>query len=147
VGAEVIGIEEREISQAHLGELIGKAKAFPLDVLLVECARPAGVAGGVNVGVFSVSGGDDKPMKYPEIVQRADVVLLNKIDLMPHVAFNATLFEDEVKELNDRAPLLKLSAKCAVTLTGWIEWLGAQGVRVRSQYEVPGATIPGFYCG
>ena len=63
--------------------------------------------------ISSVPEGADKPYKYPLAFEKADVIVLNKIDLMPYVDFNAGYFEKGVRALNNHAPVIKLS-----TITG-----------------------------
>jgi hydrogenase nickel incorporation protein HypB len=146
-GAEVIGLEQCATCPMHLAELVEEARGFPLDVLLIESARPVGISGCFNVGMFSVSGGDDKPLKYPEVAQQADVVILNKIDLRPHVTFDLPMFLNEIKALNPAAPILQLSASHAAPLGPWMEWLAVHGIGSRSQSEERFGRIPGFYFG
>jgi hydrogenase nickel incorporation protein HypB len=76
-----------------------------------------------KVVVASVADGDDKPAKYPHIFRAADVVLLNKMDLLPYVTFQVGAFEQTVRELNPRTRLLKVSATTGEGLEAWYEWL------------------------
>ena len=60
--------------------------------------------------ICSVAEGSDKPYKYPLAFEKADAIVLNKIDLLPYVDFNNDFFEKGVRLLNKKAPLIKLSA-------------------------------------
>jgi hydrogenase nickel incorporation protein HypB len=73
--------------------------------------------------VASVTEGEDKPLKYPHMFRSADVVLLNKVDLLPHVEFREELFVAHVREVNPGARLLRVSATRGDGLGAWTEWL------------------------
>lgn len=87
-----------------------------LDLLIIENVGnlicPVGFDLGQHskIGMFSVAEGDDKPAKHPHLVNAADVILLNKTDLLPHVAFDLERFGQDVRALNDRAPVIQMNA-------------------------------------
>lgn len=76
-----------------------------------------------KVVLLSVVEGEDKPLKYPLMFKIADVLILNKIDLLPHVDFNLKSFEKNVKKINSRLKIIKLSAKTGKNLKEWTEQL------------------------
>ncbi|MBT8404959.1 MAG: hydrogenase nickel incorporation protein HypB [Gemmatimonadetes bacterium] len=76
-----------------------------------------------RVALFSMTDGDDKPAKHPYIVLAADLVLLNKIDLAPHVPFDRGRFLEDVRHLDEDVPVLELSALTGEGMEAWIEWL------------------------
>jgi hydrogenase nickel incorporation protein HypB len=76
-----------------------------------------------RVVVASVTEGDDKPAKYPHIFRRADVIILNKADLLPHVNFQVAAFEKGVRELNPSARVFQVSATHGDGLEAWYGWL------------------------
>jgi hydrogenase nickel incorporation protein HypB len=76
-----------------------------------------------RVVVASVTEGDDKPAKYPHMFHAADVVILNKMDLLPHVKFNLAAFEQSVRELNPEARIFQVSATGGNGLEHWYQWL------------------------
>lgn len=76
-----------------------------------------------KVLVCSVTDGDDKPIKYPHMFQASSLVLLNKIDLLPHVQFARHRFADYVHQVNPRAVILDVSATRGNGLEGWYSWL------------------------
>lgn len=78
---------------------------------------------GVRVVLASVPEGDDKPAKYPHMFRSADLVLLNKIDLLPHVAFDLDRFTEGVAALCPRALVLRVSASRGDGLDAWYGWL------------------------
>ncbi len=80
----------------------------------------------VNVVALSVTEGEDKPLKYPVIFQKADLVLLTKMDLIPHLDFDVAAVEDALARVMPEAALLKVSAKTGEGIDAWLEWLEAR---------------------
>jgi hydrogenase nickel incorporation protein HypB len=80
-----------------------------------------------RVVIASVTEGEDKPLKYPHMFRAADLVLLNKIDLLPHVEFSVERFSGHAQEVNPRARILPLSAKSGDGLDAWLSYLGDRG--------------------
>lgn len=76
-----------------------------------------------RVVVFSVTEGDDKPAKYPHMFRTADVVLLNKTDLLPHVDFDIDQAERQLRHLNPRVEVMRISARSGAGLDRWYAWL------------------------
>jgi hydrogenase nickel incorporation protein HypB len=76
-----------------------------------------------RVAILSVTEGDDKPMKYPDMFRAADLLLLNKIDLLPHVDFDADRAEAAAREVNPAIESLRVSARTGEGLAGWYQWL------------------------
>lgn len=99
-----------------------------LDLLVIEnvgnliCPVGFDLGQTCKVGMFSVCEGDDKAAKHPHIVHAADVLLLNKIDLMQHVRFNPDVFRQDVQRLNPDVQLIELSVSSA-QLDRWLDWL------------------------
>lgn len=79
-----------------------------------------------RVVVLSVAEGDDKPLKYPHMFNAADLVLLNKIDLVPYVDFSVDRAIDNVRAINPAALVLRLSAKTGDGMQAWSGWLQDQ---------------------
>ncbi|MFF0342753.1 hydrogenase nickel incorporation protein HypB [Kribbella sp. NPDC004875] len=75
--------------------------------------------------IISVTEGADKPAKYPYMFREADLVLLNKIDLLPYVDFDVDLCLDLIHRLNPQAELLHVSATKGTGLDAWYDWLDA----------------------
>jgi len=76
-----------------------------------------------NVVALSVTEGEDKPLKYPVMFQKADLVLLTKIDLIPHLDFDVAAVEDAVARVMPEANMLKVSAKTGEGIDTWLRWL------------------------
>jgi hydrogenase nickel incorporation protein HypB len=76
-----------------------------------------------RVVVMAVTEGADKPVRYPHLFAAADVVLLNKTDLLPFVDFDQARFEESMAQANPRASALALSATRGDGMAGWYGWL------------------------
>jgi hydrogenase nickel incorporation protein HypB len=78
-----------------------------------------------RVVIMSVTDGADKPRKYPHMFGAADLVVLNKVDLLPYVDFDPAVFTDHLAAVNRRADVLPVSATCGDGLNRWYDWLCA----------------------
>lgn len=76
-----------------------------------------------KVIVLSVAEGEDKPLKYPHMFQAARLMIINKIDLAPHVDFNVEAAVANARKVNPSIEELRLSAKTGEGLQQWYEWL------------------------
>ena len=76
--------------------------------------------------VASVTEGVDKPLKYPHMFRSADLVVLNKIDLLPYVDFDVDRFGEHARMVNPGARILRTSATRGDGLDSWTAWLRAQ---------------------
>jgi hydrogenase nickel incorporation protein HypB len=77
----------------------------------------------VNVVTLSVTEGEDKPLKYPVMFQKADLVLLTKIDLIPHLDYDVLAVEDALARVMPNPILLKVSARSGKGIDRWLQWL------------------------
>jgi hydrogenase nickel incorporation protein HypB len=78
-----------------------------------------------RVVMLSVTEGDDKPLKYPHMFRSADLVLLTKMDLLPHVAFDPARAEANARAVKAGIPCLRVSATSGEGLDAWYGWLRA----------------------
>jgi hydrogenase nickel incorporation protein HypB len=76
-----------------------------------------------NAVILSVPEGDDKPHKYPIVFVEADVVLVNKIDVLPYFDFKLETFPEIISGLNPSARVFPVSAKTGEGLSGWFSWI------------------------
>lgn len=76
-----------------------------------------------NVAILSVPEGDDKPLKYPEIFGKVEVLIINKIDVMEHFDFRMDLLEERVRKLNKDIIIFPISAKTGEGIEQWADWL------------------------
>jgi hydrogenase nickel incorporation protein HypB len=100
-----------------------------IDLLFIEnvgnliCPVGFDLGQAAKVGIFATTEGDDKPAKHPYLVSEADVLLLNKIDLLPHLSFDRSAFEADIRLLDPKVPVLGVSATTGEGLEAWLGWL------------------------
>ena len=82
-----------------------------------------------RVAVVSVTEGDDKPLKYPDIFAGANLILVNKIDLAPHVDADVDVLIANARRVNPDVTVLTVSARTGQGFDGWLAWLDAQRIR------------------
>lgn len=79
-----------------------------------------------KVLVFSVTEGEDKPLKYPDMFQAAGLILLNKCDLLPHLRFDMDKALGFIRQVNPGAAVIQLSATTGQGFDDWMGWLEQQ---------------------
>jgi hydrogenase nickel incorporation protein HypB len=100
-----------------------------LDLVIVEnvgnlvCPAEFDVGEHAKAMVYSVTEGEDKPLKYPVMFRSVDVVLLNKIDLVPHLDVDVDTYVAHVREVNAAATILPVSARTGAGMGAWFGWL------------------------
>jgi hydrogenase nickel incorporation protein HypB len=78
-----------------------------------------------KVAILSVTEGEDKPLKYPDMFHAADLMLLNKIDLLPHLEFDVQKCIDFAKRVNPDIEVMQVSATTGDGMDAWLAWLRA----------------------
>ncbi len=78
-----------------------------------------------KVAILSVTEGEDKPIKYPDMFAAADLMLLNKIDLLPHLNFNVGQCIDYARRVNPAIKVLQVSATSGEGMEIWYRWIAA----------------------
>lgn len=76
-----------------------------------------------KIVILSVTEGDNKPLKYPEMFRFADLMIITKVDLLPYVTFNIAQCQEYAKRINPSVDCLALSAKTGDGMSSWYEWL------------------------
>jgi hydrogenase nickel incorporation protein HypB len=108
--------------------------ALPLDeidLLVIEnvgnlvCPAEFRVGEDVRVMVCSVAEGEDKPLKYPLMFRTSDLVLINKIDLMPHLDFDLDRFLYHLEQVHPGMERMLVSARTGEGVEAWRDWLVA----------------------
>lgn len=108
-----------------------------LDLLIVEnvgnliCPAEFRLGTHKNVIVASIPEGDDKPHKYPSMYRGADVLILNKIDLLPYVPFRMDFFRQGVEVLNPGVTQFDLSCRTGEGLDAWLGWIEKELEKVK----------------
>ncbi|GMT49945.1 MAG: hydrogenase accessory protein HypB [bacterium] len=132
VGAPVVQINTGK--GCHLdAEMISKAviKLNPSEksVLIIEnvgnlvCPALFDLGESERIVIISVTEGDDKPIKYPNIFDAADICVINKIDLLPYVDFNLNQCKHYALQVNHHLELFDLSVKTGDGMENWYKWL------------------------
>ena len=80
----------------------------------------------VNVVTLSVTEGEDKPLKYPVMFRKADLVLLTKVDLLPHLDVNLAAIQDALAHVMPEPQLLPVSGRTGEGVDRWLRWLEAR---------------------
>jgi hydrogenase nickel incorporation protein HypB len=100
-----------------------------LDLVIIEnvgnlvCPAEFDVGEHAKAMVYSVTEGEDKPLKYPVMFRSVDVVLLNKIDLVPYLDADVDQYIAHVREVNPSATILPVSARTGAGMQAWFGWL------------------------
>ncbi|PKO35279.1 MAG: hydrogenase accessory protein HypB [Betaproteobacteria bacterium HGW-Betaproteobacteria-7] len=76
-----------------------------------------------KVAILSVTEGEDKPLKYPDMFRAADIMLLNKCDLLPYLEFDADLAEANARQVNPNLTVFRVSATRGEGMSAWIDWI------------------------
>jgi hydrogenase nickel incorporation protein HypB len=79
-----------------------------------------------KVAILSVTEGDDKPLKYPHMFRAAELLLINKIDLLPYVDFNLLAAIAHARQVNPELTVLCVSARTGEGMAAWYAWIGRQ---------------------
>jgi len=103
-----------------------------LDYLFIEhvgnlvCPAIYDLGQDVNVVALSVTEGEDKPLKYPTMFHKADLVVVTKVDLLPHLDASLETIQENLKAVMPRPAMLVVSAKTGAGIDQWVRWL--QGI-------------------
>jgi len=100
-----------------------------LDLVMVEnvgnlvCPANFQIGTHLNVLIASIPEGDDKPYKYPGMYRGMQVLIINKIDLLPYVPFDMDYFTKGVEVLNPGVAIFPVSCKTGENMEAWVDWL------------------------
>ncbi len=102
-----------------------------LDILMIEnvgnlvCPAAFDLGGHHKVAVLSVTEGEDKPLKYPQMFRNSTVMLLNKVDLLPHLDFDVEICKKYARLVNPEIVIFEVSARSGEGMQAWYQWLNA----------------------
>jgi hydrogenase nickel incorporation protein HypB len=115
---------------AHgIGHAIMDLAVKPNSLLAIEnvgnlvCPSSFDLGEAHKVVVLSVTEGDDKPIKYPDMFHAADLMLINKTDLLPYVDFDVERCIQYARQVNPDIDIIKLSATKGDNFSAWTDWL------------------------
>ena len=115
---------------AHMvGHALDHLEAAAQGVLFIENVGNLVCPAGFDLGeahkvvILSATEGDDKPLKYPDMFHAADLMLLNKTDLLPYVDFDVERCIEYVRRINPDIRIIQLSARSGEGLDDWLAWI------------------------
>lgn len=100
-----------------------------VDLIVVEnvgnlvCPAEFKLGEDLKVMILSVAEGHDKPLKYPLMFSESDVLVVNKIDLIPHTDFDIEALEDTVRKMNPEIRIFRISCRTGEGVEDWTRWL------------------------
>ena len=103
-----------------------------LDLLFVEnvgnlvCPTSYDLGEDAKIVVLSVAEGEEKPLKYPGIFRKAELMILNKIDLLPHVPFQPQVARENARRIHPGIQIIETSCTTGAGLDEWMKWLAAR---------------------
>ena len=89
-----------------------------------------------KIAILSVTEGEDKPLKYPHMFQAAEVMILNKIDLLPHLDFDVSLAIANALKVNPNIIVLRVSARTGEGMDIWYNWLKREAAAAHDRMEI-----------
>ncbi len=115
---------------AHMvGHAVEKLGPEPGGVLFIEnvgnlvCPAAFDLGEAHKVAILSVTEGEDKPLKYPDMFHAADLMLLNKIDLLPYLDFDVAQCIEYARRVNPKIQVLQVSATSGEGMAQWYQWI------------------------
>lgn len=112
-----------------IGQAMAKLKPAEQSLFLIENVGNLVCPAAFNLGehhkvvILSVTEGEDKPLKYPDMFSAADLMLLNKCDLLPHLEFDADLAEANARRVNPQLLIFRVSALRNEGMAAWLAWI------------------------
>jgi hydrogenase nickel incorporation protein HypB len=104
-------------------------KADDIDVLFIEnvgnlvCPASFDLGEACKIVILSVAEGDDKPLKYPATFVKSDLVVINKLDLLPHVSFDMSRARENAMRTHPGIDIIEVSCKTGDGIEEWIRWI------------------------
>ncbi|KKD62463.1 hydrogenase nickel incorporation protein HypB [Grimontia sp. AD028] len=127
---------------AHMvGHAAHDLKLEPHTLLFIEnvgnlvCPAAFDLGEHCKVAILSVTEGEDKPLKYPDMFAAAELVILNKIDLLPYVQFDLDRCRKHILQVNPNAQIIELSATSNEGIEIWFDWLKEQKTEILNKQK------------
>jgi len=143
IDAEKVGKEGVPVLQINTGggchldanmvsNALGNLPLQDIELLFIEnvgnliCPASFALGDHKKAVILSIPEGDDKPFKYPLMFDIADVVLVNKIDLLASLNFDIKVFSQTVKGINEKVEIFEISCTTGQGIQQWVSWLLTQ---------------------
>lgn len=110
-----------------------------LDVLFIEnvgnlvCPSSYDLGEHAKIVLFSVTEGEDKPLKYPSIFSKAELCIINKVDLLPYLNFDIGLARENVRKMHPGVDIIEVSCKTGEGLNEWLRWIETRSQAASAQ--------------
>jgi hydrogenase nickel incorporation protein HypB len=110
-----------------------------LDLVLIEnvgnlvCPSSYDLGEEAKIVILSVTEGEDKPLKYPSIFFKSDLLILSKVDLLPYVPFNIDEAAENARKIHPEIEVLKLSCQNSDGFREWMDWLNERRNEAKSR--------------
>jgi len=114
---------------------LGELPLADIDLLVIEnvgnlvCPAEFRVGEDLRVMVSAVTEGEDKPLKYPLMFRTCELVLVNKVDLLPHLDYDLERFLYNLDQIHPGVPRMLISARTGEGIERWREWLAAAAAK------------------
>jgi hydrogenase nickel incorporation protein HypB len=118
-----------------------------LELLLIEnvgnlvCPTSYDLGEDAKVVVLSVAEGEDKPLKYPGIFRKAELMLLTKVDLLPHVPFKVELARENARKIQPQIEIIETSCTTGAGFDQWLHWLAAREARKEASAKLSAEAV------
>jgi hydrogenase nickel incorporation protein HypB len=125
-----------------IGQAIERLNLPDDSLLLIEnvgnlvCPASFDLGEAHKVVILSVTEGEDKPLKYPDMFRAADLMLLNKCDLLPYLEFDADLAIEYAHRVNPALQVIRISATSGVGMDEWLAWIAAGCKKAAARNDV-----------
>lgn len=114
-----------------------------LDLLLIEnvgnlvCPSSYDLGEAAKVVVLSVAEGEDKPLKYPAMFFKSELLVLNKLDLLTYLPFDLLAARENAQRVHPGIEMIELSCQTGEGLPDWLDWLSARRSAARRMFTAP----------
>ncbi|MCX7148011.1 MAG: hydrogenase nickel incorporation protein HypB [Rhodocyclales bacterium] len=127
---------------AHMvGHAMGKLELSDDSLLMIEnvgnlvCPAAFDLGEAYKVVILSVTEGEDKPIKYPDMFRAARLMLMNKCDLLPHLTFSVPRAIEFARRVNPRIEVIEVSATTGQGMDAWLAWIETGAAAARGQRQ------------
>ena len=121
------------IDHMHFDHSEQRAALFIENIGNLVCPAEFSIGEHIKMLISTVTEGSDKPYKYPLAFEKADVIILNKVDLIPYLDFDEDFFMKGVRALNKDVPVFKVSGKTGEGFDEVAEWIKSKALALETR--------------
>lgn len=121
------------IDHMHFDHSEQRAALFIENIGNLVCPAEFSIGEHIKMLISTVTEGSDKPYKYPLAFEKADVIILNKVDLIPYLDFDEEFFMKGVRALNKEVPVFKVSGKTGEGFDEVAEWIKSKALALETR--------------